>query len=307
MIDELKSFVTVVNEEYLTRAADVLCVSQSAVSKRIQRLEEMLGAELFDRNFKPPKPTSLGNRVFEEAIPLLQNFERLVELSREDAPPSGTLRFGLPQVVADIAMFDAVMGTKTEFPSLDVRLHTDWSSGLHQMIESGALDAAVLMLTKRAPPPDELACRYVATLDVMVVQSRKKPVVTGSATINSLAGQDWILNPLGCGYRAALERAMDEAGRRLRLSVDTHGTEMQLRLISAGMGLGLVPKDVLARSQWKDELSVVKMRDFSLSLDVWLVSRNQMGNLKRAVKLLEDSVVESFRKHASALSEPGNH
>jgi DNA-binding transcriptional LysR family regulator len=86
-----QSFVAVIEEASLTRAADVLCISQSAVSKRIQRLEEVLGAELlFDRNSKPPKPTSLANRIYEESLPLLKAFERLLDLPREDAAPTGT-------------------------------------------------------------------------------------------------------------------------------------------------------------------------------------------------------------------------
>jgi DNA-binding transcriptional LysR family regulator len=191
------------------------------------------------------------------------------------------------------------MAMKAGFPSLDVRLLTDWSSGLHQMMDDGVLDAAILMLQKGVTPPYEFANRYVTTLDVVAVQSNDKPLVKSRTTVKSLATKEWILNPLGCGYRAALERAMDESGRGLRLSVDTHRTDMQLRLVSAGLGLGLVPKDLLARSPWKDRLAVVDITDFKLSLDVWLVFPHQMGNFKRVVQYLGDSVLGSFRRHSS--------
>jgi DNA-binding transcriptional LysR family regulator len=298
MIDDLKSFVTVVNEASLTRAANVLCVSQSAVSKRIQRLEEVLGVELFDRNSKPPKPTALANRIYEQALPLLRGFERLLDIAREDAPPSGTLRFGLPQVIADVVLVDAVLQMKSSFPSLDVRLRTEWSSGLVRMIETGALDAAVLMVPSGAAVSEDLSRHYIATLDVMVVQSKKKPLVKNRTSIKSLAAQEWVLNPLGCGYRAALERAMDGVGQRLRLSVDTHATDMQLRLISAGVGLGLVPKEVLAMSALKGQLSVVDVSDFKLSVDVWLVSAKELGNLRHAVNFLARSLGAYFGRRS---------
>jgi DNA-binding transcriptional LysR family regulator len=56
------------------------------------------------------------------------------------------------------------------------------------------------------------------------------------------AKQDWILNPIGCGYRAALESAMKERDGSLRVAIDTYGTEVQLRMIASGLGLGLAPR-----------------------------------------------------------------
>jgi DNA-binding transcriptional LysR family regulator len=176
-----------------------------------------------------------------------------------------------------------------------VRLLTDWSSGLHRMIEAGSIDAAVLMLPSGATPVDGLDGHYMASFKVLAVQSKDRPLVSGPTTIKALAALDWILNPQGCGYRAALERAMNETARSLRLSVDTHGIEMQLRLVSAGLGLGLVPEAVLARSQLKDQLSVIEIADFSLTFDIWLVFPHQLGALRRAVELLGDSMTRSLK------------
>jgi DNA-binding transcriptional LysR family regulator len=303
MIDDLRSFVTVIEEASLTRAAAKLCVTQSAVSRRIQRLEELLGAELFDRNSKPPRVTALAARIYEQAVPVLRNLDRLLDMPREGATPFGTLRVGLPQTVAELVLYDAVVDIKSAFPMLDVRLLTDWSSGLHRMIEGGSIDAAVLMLPSGATPVEELAGRYMATFKVLAVQSKAQPLVEGPTTVKALATRDWILNPQGCGYRAALERAMNETARSLRLSVDTHGIDMQLRLVSAGLGLGLVPETVLARSTLKDRLSVVEIADFSLSFDIWLVFPHQLGALRRAVELLGDSMIRSFERGASELHD----
>jgi DNA-binding transcriptional LysR family regulator len=299
MIDDLQSFVTVINEASLTRAADALFVTQSTISKRIQRLEALLGVDLFDRNTKPPRPTALANRVYEQAVPLLRALEHLLDLAREDAAPSGTLRLGLSQVVADVVLFDAVIAMKEQFPALVVRSHTEWSSELQRMVEKGSLDAAVLMLPSRAALPDGLIARQVATLDVKIVQSAEKPLVKRKTTIRSLAGHDWILNPDGCGYRAALERAMGSAGGHLRVSADTYATNTQLRLVATGFGLGVVPLEVLNTSAWRNQLSVVDVSDFALPLDFWLVYPQHLGNLARAAEALAQSISASFARQAA--------
>ncbi|WP_414444854.1 LysR family transcriptional regulator [Burkholderia sp. 22PA0106] len=298
MIDELRSFIAVIDAASLTRAATGLYVSQSTVSKRIQRLEAMLGATLFDRNAKPPRPTALAGRIYEQAVPLLRALEQLHDIARDDAAPVGTLRFGLPQVLADIVMFDAVVAMKQRFAALEVKLLTDWSTRLQDRIERGALDAAMLMLPEDAPLPDGLAGSRVARFDVKVVQSAAKPLAERRAAIASLAAHEWILNPDGCGYRAALERALADQGHALRLGVDTYDTDMQLRLVASGLGLGLVPHAVLKASPWRRQLRVIEAGDFDLKLDIWLVFAPQLGNFKRAVAVLTESVAASFADQA---------
>ncbi|MBI0328438.1 LysR family transcriptional regulator [Burkholderia plantarii] len=305
MIDELKSFVTVVDEASLTRAADHLCVSQSTISKRIQRLEEIMGGVLFDRNAKPPRPTALANRVYEQAVPVLRALEQLQDIAREDSPPSGTLRFGLPQVVADVVLFDAVTSMKRRFPELDVQLLTDSSLDLQDRMEDGSLDVAMLMLPSGAALPGATEGTRVARFDVKVVQSADQPLVARKARMESLAGHGWILNPDGCGYRAALERAMADKGQAFRLSIDTYGTDMQLRLVASGLGLGLVPADILRASRWHRRLSVVDVGDFALMLDVWLVHPRYVGNLRLAVEVLRQSITASFDRQSGSGAKPG--
>lgn len=298
--EDLKAFVAVIDHNSLTRAADVLCLTQSAVSRRIQRLEEVLGANLFDRNSKPPKANALAQRIYQHAVPLLRGAAQLLDIPREGVMPSGTLRLGFTQIVADAVLFDCVMKMKAAFPALEIQLQTDWSTALQQRILDGGLDAATLMLRSPAVLPDGLSGHFVTALDVLAIQSRRKPLVKRHTTIKTLMAQDWILNPIGCGYRAALERAMDDAGKGLRLSVDTHDTETQLRMVAAGLGLGLVPRQVLEKSRVAHEIEAIEVSDFALNLEIWLVHAPQPGNLKQAIDLLADGVIDGLSKYGGA-------
>lgn len=294
LVEDLKTFIAVIDHNSLTRAADSLSLTQSAISRRIQHLEETLGATLFDRNSKPPQATALAHRIYEHAVPLMRSVSQLLSIPREDAEPSGAFRLGLTQVIAEIALFDAVMRVKSAFPALEVQMNTEWSQGLLRRVSLGKLDAAMILLPSPGVLPETVAGRFIAKLDVLVVQSKRRPLVERRTGIQALAAHEWILNPMGCGYRAALERAIQGAGREMKLSVDTHGTAMQLQLVSAGLGLGLVPRSVLRQSDVADALSVVEVPDFALCLDVWLVHAAQLGNLRAAAEILGDAVSDSF-------------
>jgi DNA-binding transcriptional LysR family regulator len=294
MLEELKAFTAVVDRTSLTKAADALALTQSAVSRRVQQLEEMLGATLLDRSSRPPTATAVGRRVYQSATALLRDLDRLMSIPKDDGEPSGTLRLGLPQVVADVALFDIAMGLKVAFPALDLRCRTEWSTGLQREVASGELDAAAVMAPSGIAQPAGTRGSFIATLEVLVVQSRHAPIATKSVTIADLAEQQWILNPQGCGYRAALQRAMEGAGKQVRLGIDMHGTETQLRLVAAGLGLGLAPTRLLANSPFLQDLRPVEVADFALKLDLWLLRAPALGNLSRALDVLDEILVRTF-------------
>ncbi|HEY1398763.1 LysR family transcriptional regulator [Roseateles sp.] len=303
MLDELKAFIAVVDTTSLTKAADRLSLTQSAVSRRVQQLEDLLGTPLLDRSTRPPTATAVGRRIHQSGSAILRDIDRLKRLARDDEAPSGTFRIGLPQVIADVALFEIAMRLRTNFPALDLRCRTDWSTALQKSVANGDLDAAVLMLPSGSVPPAGTEARHIATFDVLVVQSRHAPVVPERSSIAQLADSEWILNPQGCGYRAALQRAMEGAGKQLRLGVDVHGTETQLRLVAAGMGLGLAPRSLLAASSHLPGLSLVEVDDFSLTLDLWLAHAHALGNLGQALEVLHQALTEPSQ--AEDASSPG--
>ena len=294
MLEELKAFTAVVDRTSLTKAADALALTQSAVSRRVQQLEDMLGVTLLDRSSRPPTATAMGRRVYQSATALLRDLDRLMNIPKDDGEPSGTLRLGLPQVVADVALFDIAVDLKAAFPGLDLRCRTEWSSGLQQQVASGDLDAAAVMVPTGSTPPAGTRGSFIATMDVLVVQSRHAPIALKPVTIADLAEQQWILNPQGCGYRAALQRAMEGVGKQVRLGIDLHGTETQLRLVAAGLGLGLAPTRLLASSHFLKDLRPVEVADFALKLDLWLLRAPELGNLSRALEVLGQVLVRTF-------------
>jgi DNA-binding transcriptional LysR family regulator len=83
---------------------------------------------------------------------------------------------------------------------------------------------------------------------------------------------------------------MGERVGTLHVAIDTYGTDVQLRMVASGRGLGLVPRTALGSSPLRDEVAVVDVTDFDLSVDVWLVHRRQPGNLRKALENVASTV-----------------
>jgi DNA-binding transcriptional LysR family regulator len=300
MIDNLKALAAVIDNKSLTKAASRLFLTQSAISRRIQQLEEALGGTLLDRTQRPPTATALGQRVYEQALPILRAVDQLVALTRQDAAPTGTLRIGMSQAIGDIILVEAIEQLSREFPALDVRVRAGRGDHLAERVSTGELDAAIVILAPDMRPTAPLIGRGIATIDVAIVQSRRRPRVPRSVHLAELTEQNWILNPLGCGYRAKLEHAMGERDGSLRVLVDTYGIEIQLRMIASGLGLGLIPRAVLKASPNHDMVTIVEVTDFGISLDIWLIHLKEFGNLKTPIEALAATVADNFTRYAAA-------
>jgi len=292
--DDINAFVAVVRCQSLNQAAELLDLTQPAVTRRIQNFEEALGVELLDRNTKPLKPTPMGRIVYEQCRAIVRELDVLRDLVADDAPLAGILRLGVAQTVADVALLDALRELKLAHPELQARVSTGWGSQLLQRLEEGELDAAVMLLPENKRFAPTLAANSLGRIKLAVI-ARKGDLQKRVHTLADCEPLGWVLNPDGCGFRAGLQRMLAAQGLSLKLNLETLGSELQIGLVADGVGLGLVPLHLLQRSAYVDRLDVVSVSDFKPVIDVWMVRPLALGKLQAAVGLLADSIERSFK------------
>ena len=96
-LNHLAVYVAVAEHNSFTRAADILGLPRSAVSRRVAALEEALGVELLIRTTRHVETTSAGRRLLRDVAPLLGQLEAAVhDLPERSAEPAGELRITAP-------------------------------------------------------------------------------------------------------------------------------------------------------------------------------------------------------------------
>ena len=281
-IDDIAAFVSVVRSRSLSQAAKDMSLTQPAITRRVQNLEESLGVELLDRATKPPKPNAVGQLVYEQCRIVLGEIERLRELVAVDAQPSGGLRLGVTQGIADLVLRGTLDALATHYPDLSPRIVTGWGQQLVDQVHDGELDAAAVWLPANAVLPKNTTGRALERTRLVVV-APKDEVTKRSYRLADWHERGWILNPDGCGFRAGLRRALAALGLPLVVRLDTAGRELQLELVARGHGLGLVPLPLLESSPQRDALAIVPLADFKPQIDLWLVHRLSLGRLQTTV------------------------
>ncbi|WP_025596921.1 LysR family transcriptional regulator [Burkholderia sp. WSM2230] len=151
----LRAFLTVTELGHFGQAADVLCVSQPALSKQIAALEASLGARLFERGRHGAELTTFGAAFLADAEALVRDADEILARAREASSGArGFLRIGLglstltevPQLVADF---------RKRYPNVSVTLNDLSSAEQTRRLLAGKLEVGFLRL-----PADAGLCAF---------------------------------------------------------------------------------------------------------------------------------------------------
>jgi len=286
-IDDVRAFVAVVDTGSVGRAALKLNLTQPAITRRVQRLEESLGITLLDRDSKPARPTRAGEGAYARCMAVLRAADSLAREARSGTP-AGPLRIGASHGIAESVFTPALEAIRARFPGIGLHLLTGYSSDLRKRIADHALDAAIAM-SRTSRPIDDPGTELLGNERVAVVASRDLKLPS-RCKLADLGGIPWVINPDGCGFRHELDRALAANGHALEVAAEAWGMGLQISLVASGAGLGLVPERFIAGSPQRDVLRVVTIDDFEALLAVWLIRAPDLGAHAAAVDLLAETV-----------------
>lgn len=278
-IDDIDALLATVQFSSLNQAAEYLGITQSAISRRLQRLEQTLNVTLLERQTRPLTLTAAGHRVYEQCLSIKRETKKLYGLLDPEAEPHGILRLGVPQSVAEIALQPALSALRQQFPALRPQVTCGWSGLLQKRLESVELDGVLAMGPEQQRFAEGYGGRLLCPLDIVVIAAKSWRLHAGA--LRDCAEKGWVLNPDGCGLRAGLIRELQSQGLRLALNVETAGAQLQISLVAQGLGLGLVPRAALAASPWRDEVTVLTLADFQPEVHLWLVHAQNLANLSQ--------------------------
>jgi DNA-binding transcriptional LysR family regulator len=287
-INDARTFIAVVEAGSVSRAARELHLTQPAVTRRVQRLEQAIGAQLIDRRKRPFALTDVGQAAIERCRRLVATRDELKALAQAGALPTRECRIGVAHALTEFALTEPIDELRTVYPSVVVRLFTGWSNELVRRVRSGALDAAVVLLPEGEGPPAGTDGNALAGEQLLVIAARqrqRKPMALREA-----AETGWILNPEGCAARAWLQRSLAKGGLPLRVAVEAYNYELQISLVGRGRGLGLVPSRLLARSPARRQVSEVRVRGLQFPMKVWMIAATLAAGLEQPLATLGEAL-----------------
>jgi DNA-binding transcriptional LysR family regulator len=212
-LSQLQAFATIVESGSLGRAAEALHITQPALSRAIRRLEEQVGAPLFERHSRGMHLTAVGEALLPHAILLRREAEQArEEIDALRGLARGTIRVGAVGSIASLVLPLAVSGVLSKWPNLRVQIIEGVWDRLADALVKREIDLALSMAV---PDTDEITaiadCRWEDASYVVAAVShplRSKPDLTLADTV----AERWAIPPRGTGPFEQMHRVFADHG-----------------------------------------------------------------------------------------------
>ncbi|GAA1986245.1 LysR family transcriptional regulator [Catenulispora subtropica] len=243
---QLEYLVTVAETGSFTQAAELLLVTQPALSHQIQALERTLGGPLLERLPRQVRLTPLGRAVLPHAQNALAEVERLHGVARRTSGlEEGELEVAVIYSVSLGILPPVLQEWRRRHPRVRIRLREySHADTLRAALQAGKADLAI------GPEPDgwDGPMRTLGVEEFVVVLASDDPrASTGAERIPlaDLADRDWVHFAPTNGLAEVLDHACAAAGFTPRAAVRAEQTPAALLLAAAGLGPTLLPADIV--------------------------------------------------------------
>jgi DNA-binding transcriptional LysR family regulator len=284
---DIEAFLAVVETGSIVAASLRLNLTQPGVSRRIQSLEETLGAELLDRQSKPLKPTPAGRQAYEHGRSVLRALEDLKSGAAANQQPTGEFRLGITPYLSDASLTAPLDRLRRDFPKLELKVAAAWTPELMEQLVRNELDAAAVCLTEGIAPPEPFAADNLGSQPILIVAAPEFDLPE-TATLKELSHCPWVMNKDGCGFRTTLKRAFDSARLPFHVAVEAISGDLRLSLVARGIGIGFITRSGLAVSPLREKVRVVALTDFQPRVCAWLLHRPPAGRLAQPLAVFRE-------------------
>ncbi|MFJ0885883.1 LysR family transcriptional regulator, partial [Bordetella bronchiseptica] len=238
--EQLLTFASVADAGNISRAAELLHLSQPAVSGQLRMLQDWFGEPLYRRSGHGIVLTAAGERLAEHARQLRQVYSQAGAL--RDAwrgLETGSLRLGASTTPASYLLPGLVAAFRARYPAVGVHLS---DGNTRQIVERlPSLDLAFIEGEVPAGlPADTVVHPWRQDEVVAIVRSDHTLAGNGAATLRDLAAWPQVTREPGSGVRGLVERAFASAGLAPAVGLELAGVEGVKQAVRAGLGVGFV-------------------------------------------------------------------
>jgi len=243
-LNELRYIVAVAQERSFGRAATKCFVSQPALSVAIQKLEEELGAPLFERGKSEVTITPVGERIVEQAQKVLEETALIREIAQAGRNQLvGTLKLGVIYTVGPYLLPDLIPALHERAPKIPLDIEENLTENLEGALKTGRIDAAIVALPFQ-PPGVVTEFLYEEPFQVVVPLGHKW-AKRKSIAPDELPAEHTILLNVGHCFRDQVLDACPELSRADAQVTRTNSLETVRNMVASGLGVSVLPRDAL--------------------------------------------------------------
>lgn len=280
---QLRYFEALARHRHFGRAAAACAISQPALSMQIKELEDALGAVLIERGAREVRLTPFGEQATSRVRAILRSVDELGDVARASrARLGGRLRVGMIPTIAPYLLPTLVETCIRSHPEIVINLREAVTSKLIEELDEGRLDTAIVALPVSEPSLTEIALFAENFLLVRPAEDDGRPVPSG----RMLRRMRLLLLEEGHCFR---DQALSFCNMQStpRDGLDANSLSTLVQMVSAGMGLTLIPEMAVAVETRSAAVSIARFADPQPSRTVGMIWRRTSPLAAPLLKLSE--------------------
>jgi LysR family transcriptional activator of nhaA len=236
--NHLRYFRAVAHTGNLTRTAEQLNVSQSALSVQIKRLEEQLGHQLFERRGRALHLTEAGRLTLDHADTIFATGDELLSTLRQEGRARRAVRVGSLATLSrnfQLSFLKPLLGRV----DVDLILRSGGAEDLLRGLETLNLD---VVLMNQPPPRDALSTFVAHRLDEQIVSLVGTPERIAGETVEALLATHPVVLPTAeSSVRTGFDAWMERLDLRPQIAAEVDDMAMMRLLAREGVGIAVLP------------------------------------------------------------------
>lgn len=286
---DLRAFLAVADLGSFKAASDAMFLSQSALSRRVDKLEEALGVALFTRTTRKVELTTLGRMFVHKARNVINELEEaMLGIQTVSERLSGEVTLAcVPSAVGHF--LPSVVGPyHARYPGIRLRIIDESSGDVLLAVTRGDADFGLTYIGTQEP--DIEFCPLIE--EAFVVACRKgHPLATQkSVQWKDLGGFDYITLAQGSGNRLLIDQDLARLPVRPRWYCEVNHVPALVSLVEAGLGIGVVPRMALPPKS-SSGLLAIPLTEPAITRTLGLISRRGRP-LAPAAQFLFDMLIQ---------------
>jgi LysR family transcriptional regulator, hydrogen peroxide-inducible genes activator len=281
---QLRYFDALARHSHFGRAAAACAISQPALSMQIKELEETLGTVLMERGARQVRLTKFGEEAALRVRDILLLIDELGEFARASRDRlSGRLRIGMIPTIAPYLLPILMENLTRTHPEVDIYVREALTSKLIQELAEGRLDAAIVALPISEPSFTEVALFAENFLLVRPREDAGKPV-PGSKMLREMR---LLLLEEGHCFRDQALSFCNMKSSPPRDMLDASSLSTLVQMVSAGMGVTLIPEMAMAVEARSASVSVARFKNPQPSRTIGMIWREKSPLGRQLLQLSE--------------------
>lgn len=294
-IRRLSYFVRVAEDGSLTKAAGILRIAQSALSRQMRLLEEELGVRVFNRTARGMQLTEEGEYLQSAVSGPLREVELALQNVRSiPHQVEANFAIGMPPGLADRLARPMALALAQAFPKMEFRLIEGPTGGLIDWLNRGMVDFALLEETARN---DQIQEHNLASLPLVLAGPPKGELKPGQAvTFNKAMNLPLILPSHHMGIRGAVNDAVVVSSARPNICFQADAAKLARELAKDGMGYAVLPKYYFRGELSEGSLCAWTIVDPTPSIDILLALRKGNHTSRRHFGAVETKIIVTVKE-----------